>query len=34
LTLVIVLKGGETVPIDKATDEQIASALAFVKKQE
>jgi len=34
LTIVIVLKGGETVPIENATDEQIASALAFVKKQE
>ncbi len=31
--IVIILKGGETIPVDDATDEQIASAVAFVKKQ-
>jgi len=33
LTLVIVLKGGKTIPVEEATDEQIREALAFVKKQ-
>lgn len=31
--MVIILQDGETIPVDDATDEQIASAFAFVKKQ-
>jgi len=31
--IVIILQDGETIPMDDATDEQIASAVAFVKKQ-
>lgn len=31
--MVIILQDGETIPMDDATDEQIASAVAFVKKQ-
>ncbi len=30
--MVIILQDGETIPVDDATDEQIASAVAFVKK--
>ena len=33
IMLIIILKGGKTIPIKEATDEQIASALAFVNKQ-
>jgi hypothetical protein len=31
--MVIILQDGKTIPIEEATDEQIASAVAFVKKQ-
>jgi len=31
--IVIILQDGKTIPVDEATDEEIASALAFVKKQ-
>ena len=31
--MVIILQDGETIPVDDATGEQIASAVAFVKKQ-
>ena len=31
--MVIILQDGKTIPINEATDEEIASAVAFVKKQ-
>ena len=31
--MVIILQDGKTIPVKEATDEEIASAVAFVKKQ-
>lgn len=31
--MVIILQDGKTIPVKVATDEEIASAVAFVKKQ-